>query len=124
MATVATLLVLASRCDARALKRQNPMNRWIRAVRAVVLRLRAKQRMYSGLQRGFGRLAAQHCVSSFMSSQVMGPQLSLLCCVEPPPSQRGGGPKKPIDLQIEVGGLRWTPCDAAAASAATKASVP
>ena len=87
-------------------------------MRAVVLRLRAKQRMYSGLQRGSGQLAAQHCVSSFMSSQVMGPQLSLLCSVEPPPPQRSGGPKKPVDLQVEVGPW-WHPlCVAAAALAA------
>ena len=75
-------------------------HRWNRATRMIVLRLRAKQRMF------FGMMQSGVKAVSFLSSGVLGPQLSLVFNLAPPqlPS-RGHGPRphaEPADLQIEV----------------------
>ncbi|BDA48870.1 hypothetical protein COCOBI_12-5530 [Coccomyxa sp. Obi] len=81
--------------------------RWNRATRMIVLRLRAKQRMFFGSSASVGAMRAGVKANSFLSSGVLGPQLSLAFNLAPPqPHVRGHGPRplpEPADLQIEVG---------------------
>ena len=84
-------------------------------MRTVVLRQRAKQRMYSGLERSFGAASASGARhASFLFSNVLGPQLSLLFSLGPPrpaaspraphasPQRHQQPPPQPANLQIEV----------------------
>ncbi len=72
----------------------------------IVLRLRAKQRMFFGSSASVGEMKFSVKANSFLSSGVLGPQLSLAFNLAPPqPYTRGHGPRalpEPADLQIEV----------------------
>ena len=80
--------------------------RWNRATRMIVLRLRAKKRMFFGSSAGLGALRASVKAVSFLSSGVLGPQLSLVFNLAPPQlPARSHAPRpltEPADLQIEV----------------------
>ena len=72
----------------------------------IVLRLRAKHRMFFGSSASVGEVKSSVKANSFLSSGVLGPQLSLAFNLAPPqPHVRGHGPRplpEPADLQIEV----------------------
>ena len=78
------------------------IRRWLRACRAVVLKLRSKQRMFSGLARSFGTLQTGVKATSFLGSCVLGPQLSLAFSMEGLSDQHHTHHPEPAHLQVEV----------------------
>ena len=78
------------------------LHRWLRACRAIVLKLRSKQRMFSGLACSFGTLQTGVSATKFMGSTVLGPQLSLAFSMDGLSGRHHSHPPKPAHLQVEV----------------------
>lgn len=80
--------------------------RWTKATRKIVLCLRAKQRIFLGSQTVFGRTRNTVKATSFLSSGVQGPQLSLEFTMAPPqPKLRGNAHRpycQPAELNVQA----------------------
>ena len=68
-----------------------------------MLKLRSKQRMFSGLSRSFGTLQTGVRATSFLGSCVLGPQVSLAFSMAGlSHTQHTHGGPEPAHLQVEV----------------------
>ena len=68
-----------------------------------MLKLRSKQRMFSGLSRSFGTLQTGVRATSFLGSCVLGPQVSLAFSMDGlSHTQHTHGGPEPAHLQVEV----------------------
>ena len=67
-----------------------------------MLKLRSKQRMFSGLARSFGTLQTGVKATSYLGSCVLGPQLSLAFSMQGLSGRHNSHPPEPAHLQVEV----------------------
>ena len=74
-----------------------------------MLKLRSKQRMFSGLSRSFGTLQTGVKATSYLGSRVLGPQLSLAFSMQGLSSRHHSHPPEPAHLEVEVPSLSSWP---------------